>query len=71
MINPVMDINTECLHLRGFPYPALLEQSVLGVSPEIRTDQTDGLKCPSWTTTVRLAVIGTDVVGKGDCCSLR
>ena len=50
VINPVMDINTECLHVRGFPYPALLEQSVLGISPEIRTDQTDGLKCPSWTT---------------------
>ena len=50
MINPVMDINTECLHVRGFPYPALLEQSVLGVSPEIRTDQANGLKCPSWTT---------------------
>ena len=50
VINPVMDINTECLHVRRFPYPALLEQSVLGISPEIRTDQTDGLKCPSWTT---------------------
>ena len=36
--------------MRGFPYPALLEQSMLGVSPEIRTDQMDGLKCPSWTT---------------------
>ena len=48
--NPVMDINTECLHVRRFPYPALLEQSVLGVSPEIRMDQTDGLQCPSWTT---------------------
>ena len=50
VINPAMDINTECLHVRGFPYPALLEQSVLGVSPVIRTDQMDGLKCPSWTT---------------------
>ena len=43
VINPVMDINTECLHVRRFPYPALLEQSVLGVLPEVRTDQTDGL----------------------------
>ena len=50
VINPVMDINTECLHVRRFPYPGLLEQSLLGVSPEIRTDQTDGLKWPSWTT---------------------
>ena len=50
VINPAMDINTECLHVRGFSYPTLLEQSVLGASPEIRTDQTDGLKCPSWTT---------------------
>ena len=48
VINPVMDINTECLDVKRFPYPAPLEQSVLGVSPEIRTDQTDGLKCPSW-----------------------
>ena len=50
VINPVLDINIECLHVKRFPYPALLEQSVLGVSPEIRTDQTDGLNCPSWTT---------------------
>ena len=50
VINLVMDINTECLHVRGFRYPALPEQSVLGVSPEIQTDQTDGLKCPSGTT---------------------
>ena len=50
VINPVLDINTVCLHVRRFLCPALLEQSVLGVSPEIRTDQTDGLQCPSWTT---------------------
>ena len=27
VINPVMDINTECLHVKRFPYPAPLEQS--------------------------------------------
>ena len=50
VINPVMDINTECLHVKRFPYLAPLDQSVLGVSPGIQTDQADGLKCPSWTT---------------------
>ena len=34
VINPVLDINTVCLHVRRFPCPALLEQSVPGVSPE-------------------------------------
>ena len=37
VINPVQNIN---------PYG----RPMLVVSPEIRTDQTDGLKCPSWTT---------------------
>ena len=50
VINPVMDINTECLHVKRFPYLAPLDQSVLGVLPEIRTDETDGFKCPSRTT---------------------
>ena len=50
VINPVMDISTEFLHVKKFPYPAPLEQSVLGVLPEIRTDETDGFKCPSRTT---------------------
>ena len=50
VINPVMDINTDDLHVKKFPYPAPLEQSVLGVLPEIRTDETDELKCPSRTT---------------------
>ena len=50
VINPVMDINTDDLHVKKFPYPAPLEQSVLGVLPEIRMDETDGLKCPSRTT---------------------
>ena len=50
VINPVMDISTEFLHVKKFPYPAPLEQSVLGVLPEIQTDETDGLNCPSRTT---------------------
>ena len=50
VINPVMDINTEFLHVKKFPCPAPVEQSVLGVLPEIRTDETDRLKCPSRTT---------------------
>ena len=50
VINSALDINTVCLHVRRFPCLALLEQSVLGVSPEIRMDQTDGLQCPIWTT---------------------
>ena len=50
VINPVMDISTEFLHVKKFPYPAPLEQSVLGVLPEIQTDETDGLNCPSQTT---------------------
>ena len=50
VINPVMDINTEFLHVKKFPCPAPLEQSVLGVLPEKRTDEMDRLKCPSRTT---------------------
>ena len=44
VINPVMDINTDDLHVKKFAYPAPLEQSVLGVLPEIRMNETDGLK---------------------------
>ena len=50
MINPVTDINTDDLPMKKFPYPAPLEQSVLGVLPAIRTDETDRLKCPTWTS---------------------
>ena len=50
MINPVTDINTDDLHTKKFPYPAPLEQSVLGVLPAIRTDETDRLKCPTRTS---------------------
>ena len=50
VINPVMDINTEFLHVKKFPCPAPVEQSVLGVLPEIRTDEADRLMCPSRTT---------------------
>ena len=71
VINPVMDINTEFLNVKKFPCPASVEQSVLGVLPEIRTDETDRLVSQSDNTvilrTVRLAVIGTDDVGNRDC----
>ena len=50
VINPVMDINTDDPHVKKFPYPASLEQSVLGILPEIRTDEMDGIKSPSRTT---------------------
>ena len=49
MINPDTDINTEGLLMKKFPYPAPLEQSVLGALPAIWTDETDRLKCPTWT----------------------
>ena len=44
VINLVTDINTDDLPMKKFPYPALLEQSVLGALPAIRTDETDRLK---------------------------
>ena len=50
MINPVTDINTDDLPTMEFPYPAPLEQSVLGVLPVIRTFEMDRLKCPTWTS---------------------
>ena len=50
VINPVMDINTDDLHMKKFPYPAPLEQSLLGVLPEIRTNGRDRIKCPSRTS---------------------
>ena len=50
VINPVMDINTDDLHMKKFPYPAPLEQSVLGVLPGIRRNETDRIKCPSRTS---------------------
>ena len=50
VINPVMDINTDDLPMKKFPYPEPLEQSVLGVLAAIRTDETDRLKCPTRTS---------------------
>ena len=50
MINPVTDINTDGLPMNKFPYPAPLEQLVLGALPAIRTDETDRIKCPTQTS---------------------
>ena len=50
VINPVTDINTDDLPVKKFPYPAPLEQSVLGALPAIRTDETDRLKHPTRTS---------------------
>ena len=49
VINPALDVNTDDLPTKKFPYPAPLEQSVLGALPAIRTDETDRLKCPTRT----------------------
>ena len=50
VINPVTDISTDGLPMNKFPYPAPLEQSVLGALPAIWTDVTDRLKCPTRTS---------------------
>ena len=50
MINLVTDINTDDLPTKKFPYPAPLEQSVLGVLPAIRMDETVPLGHHSCTT---------------------
>ena len=39
VINPDTDINTDGLPMKKFPYPAPLEQPVLGAFPAIRTDE--------------------------------
>ena len=67
VINPVMDINTEFLHVSG-AIGAISAQSFAG-----DTDGRDGwIKVSQSGNTVllrivRLAVIGTDDVGNGDC----
>ena len=72
VINPVIYINTEFLHVKKFPYPAPLEQSVLGVLPEYMDGRDGWIKVSQSHNTVilrtfRLAVIGTDDVRNGDC----
>ena len=41
VIHPVTDINTDDLPMKEFPYPAPLEQSVLGALPAIQTRRID------------------------------
>ena len=50
VIHLVTDISTDDQPMKEFPYPAPLEQSVLGTLPAIRTDETDRLKCPTRTS---------------------
>ena len=74
VIHPVMDINTDDLHMKKFPYPVPLEQSVLGVLSGIRTNETDRIKCPSRTSQLYYEQSGlqssmmseTDIVNQTD-----
>ena len=61
MINSVTDINSDDLPTKVFPYPVPLEQSVLRALPVMRTDETDGLECPVWTSQLYYEQSYTDV----------
>ena len=67
-----MDINTDDLHMKKFPYPAPLEQSVPR-SFAGDTDERDGYNKVSQSDitvvlrTVRFAITSTDDVRNGYC----